>query len=189
LPTTIQVGLARSICCAPKPSISVNAQGAQLVAHRRVDAGVAAGDAVAGFAGQRGQAAHEGAADTKDVDMHGRILRRAGTSLAAHEVAARLEMAAHPQRAWWWKKVWSYGPAKRRAVKQLGLPSATCAAGQLTEIEEAVREYIACSAPTPSRRELRALRELALVWMQRHAELSAASEQVRCGAAPHTRLV
>ena len=41
-----------------------DAQSAQLVAHRGVDAAVAAGDAVTGFPGQGGQAAHEGAADT-----------------------------------------------------------------------------------------------------------------------------
>jgi hypothetical protein len=49
----------------------LDAQGPQLVAHRRVDAGVAAGDAVAGLAGQRRHAAHEGAADAEDVDVHG----------------------------------------------------------------------------------------------------------------------
>ena len=42
----------------------LDAQSAKLVAHGGVDAAVAAGDAVAGFAGQGGQAAHEGAADT-----------------------------------------------------------------------------------------------------------------------------
>ncbi len=46
-------------------------QGAQLVAHGRVDAGVAAGDTVARLARQRGQAAHERAADAQDVYMHG----------------------------------------------------------------------------------------------------------------------
>lgn len=43
----------------------------ELGAHRRVDVGVAAGDAVAGLTGDQGNAAHEGAADSKDVDMHG----------------------------------------------------------------------------------------------------------------------
>ena len=49
----------------------VDAQGAQLVAHGRVHARVAAGDAVAGFARQRCQAAHEGAANAKNVKVHG----------------------------------------------------------------------------------------------------------------------
>jgi hypothetical protein len=51
-----------------------NAQRAQLVAHGGVDAGVAAGNAVAGFTGQGGQPAHEGAANTKNVEVHGSIL-------------------------------------------------------------------------------------------------------------------
>jgi hypothetical protein len=51
-----------------------DAQGAQLVAHGRVDAGVAAGHGVAGFTGQGGQAAHEGAADAENVDVHQPIL-------------------------------------------------------------------------------------------------------------------
>ena len=50
----------------------VDAEGAELVAHRRVDVRVAAGDAVAGFAGQRSDTTHEGAADAEDVDVHGR---------------------------------------------------------------------------------------------------------------------
>ncbi len=45
--------------------------GFELGAHRRVDVGVAAGDAVPGLAGDEGDPAHEGAADSKDVDMHG----------------------------------------------------------------------------------------------------------------------
>ena len=43
---------------------------AQLVAHRRIDAGVAAGDAVAGLASQGGQPAHEGAADAENMNVH-----------------------------------------------------------------------------------------------------------------------
>jgi len=49
----------------------LDTQGAQLVAHRRVDAGVAAGDAVAGLARQRRQPAHEGSANAQDMDVHG----------------------------------------------------------------------------------------------------------------------
>jgi hypothetical protein len=49
----------------------LDAQRAQLLAHRRVDAGVAARDAVAGLARQRRQPAHEGAADAQDVNVHG----------------------------------------------------------------------------------------------------------------------
>ncbi len=61
-----------------------------------------------------------------------------------------------------------YGGAKRRAVKQLGLP-ARSALPDNTQIEAAVAEYIAlfCAETQPG--ELRALRALALVWMERLA--------------------
>ena len=51
-----------------------NAQGAQLVAHRRVDTGVTPRDTVAGFSRQRGQPAHEGATNTENMNVHGQIL-------------------------------------------------------------------------------------------------------------------
>ncbi len=59
-----------------------------------------------------------------------------------------------------------YGPAKRRAVKQLGL---TGRAGlpDNEQIERAVEEYIALFCADSQAVELRALRELALVWLQR----------------------
>jgi hypothetical protein len=62
-----------------------------------------------------------------------------------------------------------YGPAKRRAVKQMGLPGRTALPGN-DDIEAAVVEYIAlfCSETQPG--ELLALRRLALVWMERMAE-------------------
>jgi hypothetical protein len=61
-----------------------------------------------------------------------------------------------------------YGPAKRRAVKQMGLPSRTALPGN-DEIEDAVIEYIDlfCAETQPG--ELLALRRLALVWMTRMA--------------------
>ena len=59
-----------------------------------------------------------------------------------------------------------WGAAKRRAVKELGLPQRTPLPDN-DLVEDAVREYIGlfCADTQPS--ELRALRELALVWMQR----------------------
>ena len=47
-----------------------NAHGLQLGAHRRVNIAVTAGDGVAGCLGQGGNAAHEGAANAKNVNMH-----------------------------------------------------------------------------------------------------------------------
>jgi hypothetical protein len=61
-----------------------------------------------------------------------------------------------------------YGPAKRRAVKQLGLPVRTELPGN-DEIEDAVREYIAVFCADTQPAELAALRELATIWMQRMA--------------------
>ncbi len=48
----------------------VDAERAQLVAHGRIDARVAARDPVAGFARQRCDPSHERAADTENVDVH-----------------------------------------------------------------------------------------------------------------------
>ena len=62
-----------------------------------------------------------------------------------------------------------YGPAKRRAVKQMGLDART-ALPDNDAVEEAVREYITvfCGESQPA--ELAALRRLALTWMERLAE-------------------
>ena len=62
-----------------------------------------------------------------------------------------------------------YGPAKRRALKNLGLGPRT----ELPDndlVEAAVREHIALYCADTQPAELRALRELALVWMQRLAD-------------------
>jgi hypothetical protein len=64
-----------------------------------------------------------------------------------------------------------YGRAKRQAVQQLGLPGRTKLPGN-DELEDAVWAYIAmfCAATQPA--ELLALRQLALVWMERMAAYS-----------------
>lgn len=62
-----------------------------------------------------------------------------------------------------------YGPAKRRAVKQLGLPSRTGLPDNAL-VEDEVRDYIALFCADTQPQELRALRELALVWMERLRE-------------------
>ena len=59
-----------------------------------------------------------------------------------------------------------YGQAKRRAVKQMGLPPRTELPDNET-LEDAVREYIAIFCADTQPAELAALRELALVWMER----------------------
>lgn len=62
-----------------------------------------------------------------------------------------------------------YGQAKRRALKKLGLPPRTALPDNLA-LEAAVREHIALFHADTQPAELRALRELALVWMDRLAE-------------------
>lgn len=62
-----------------------------------------------------------------------------------------------------------WGAAKRRAVKQLGLPARTPLPDN-DALEAAMREYIDIFCPDTQPQELRALRELALVWMERLQE-------------------
>lgn len=62
-----------------------------------------------------------------------------------------------------------YGPAKQRALKSLGLPRRT-ALPDNELLEDQVREYLAIFCADTQPGELRALRELAALWMERLAE-------------------
>lgn len=62
-----------------------------------------------------------------------------------------------------------YGPAKRRAVKLLGLPQRT-ALPDNDSLEDAVREYISVFCADTQPAELQALRRLAVTWMERLQE-------------------
>jgi len=62
-----------------------------------------------------------------------------------------------------------YGPAKRRAVKVLGLNARAQLPGN-DEVEAAVEEYLAIFCADTQPAELAALRELAARWMERLAE-------------------
>ena len=62
-----------------------------------------------------------------------------------------------------------YGPAKRRAVKQLGAPGRSELPSN-DDVEDAVREYIVLFCADTQPLELLALRKLALTWMERLAE-------------------
>jgi hypothetical protein len=61
-----------------------------------------------------------------------------------------------------------YGPAKHRAVKQMGLPGRT-ALPDNDAVEAQVRDYVALFCADTQPGELRALREIAQVWMERLA--------------------
>ncbi|MCD6077971.1 MAG: hypothetical protein K0R89_1909, partial [Ramlibacter sp.] len=62
-----------------------------------------------------------------------------------------------------------YGPAKRRAVKQMGLPQRTALPDNDT-LEDAVIEYISIFCADSQPAELAALRRLAVTWMERMEE-------------------
>lgn len=62
-----------------------------------------------------------------------------------------------------------YGPAKRRAVRQLGLPART-ALPDNDLVEDSVRDYIELFCAETQPVELRALRRLAVTWMERLAQ-------------------
>ena len=59
-----------------------------------------------------------------------------------------------------------YGAAKKRAIKQLGLPARTPLPDN-DALEEAVREYIEIFCTDTQPAELKALRQQALTWMER----------------------
>ena len=61
-----------------------------------------------------------------------------------------------------------YGPAKRRALRDLGL-SARTALPHNDDVEAEVRDYIALFCADTQPKELHALRQLALEWMERMA--------------------
>jgi hypothetical protein len=62
-----------------------------------------------------------------------------------------------------------YAAAKRHAIRQMGLPART-AMPDNTAMDLAVREYIALFCPEEQAVELVALRELALLWMDRMSD-------------------
>ena len=61
-----------------------------------------------------------------------------------------------------------YGPAKRRALRQLGLPARSALPGN-DDVEASVIDYIDLFCADTQPRELAALRKLALLWMDRMA--------------------
>ena len=80
----------------------------------------------------------------------------------------QIEIAAQAAR-WVVEEGLEYGPAKRRAVKTLGLNGRTALPGN-DLVEDAVRDYIAVFCSDTQPQELLALRRLALHWMERLRE-------------------
>lgn len=75
------------------------------------------------------------------------------------------EIAAQAAR-WVVEEGLGYGAAKRRAAKELGLSGKVALPGN-EEVEDAVMDYIAVFCAETQPQELLALRQLALVWMDR----------------------
>ena len=75
------IGLERQLGRVPALD-QVDAQRAQLITHRRVDVGVAAGDLEARLAGNGGHPTHEGTANTKNMYVHPTILAAATSAMA-----------------------------------------------------------------------------------------------------------
>jgi hypothetical protein len=92
------------------------------------------------------------------MNMHDAIIA-SNTSIVSTEIsitAARLVV----------EEGLDFGAAKLRAVKQLGLSPRTALPSH-DEVEAEVRDYIALFCADTQPAELQALRQLALVWMQR----------------------
>lgn len=91
-----------------------------------------------------------------------------GTNVRAHNAgmdALKEEVAAVAARMVVEEGL-EYGTAKRRAIKQMGLPART-ALPDSAQLDTAVEEYISIFCADTQPVELRALRALALEWMDR----------------------
>lgn len=108
--------------------------------------------------------------------MHRRILGRAagpsapGAASRRHNApmdSAKRDIAAAAARLIVEEGL-EYGPAKRRALRDLGLPQRTALPGN-DEVEEEVRDYIRIFCADTQPAELQALRRLALEWMEHMA--------------------
>lgn len=102
------------------------------------------------------------------MNVHGEILGRAKEAECDLMNSVKSEIAATAARLVVEEGL-EYGPAKRRAVKQLGLPLHSALPAN-EEIEDAVLEHIGLFCADTQPAELHALRCLALLWMERMAE-------------------
>ena len=96
----------------------------------------------------------------RQIDAQCRNMETISHSLKSEIAAAAARMVA--------EEGLDFGPAKRRAIRLLGLPARTPLPGN-DEIEDAVLDYIAVFCADTQPAELTALRQLALRWMQRMA--------------------
>ncbi len=92
-----------------------------------------------------------------EIGKKGRITAMDALTLEIAETAARMVV----------EEGLEYGPAKRRAAAQLGVGRAALPGNDT--VEDAVRAYIDLFCGDTQPAELRALRQLALTWMERMA--------------------
>src|SRR5262249_32332223 len=154
----------------------------ELGAHRRIDARVRAGDAMARRAREHRDSAHEGPADAEDVEMHaagvvrGRRARTcAGISLPLHAGNARAmarennrkqsqmraRIAAAAARLMAEDGIDDFALAKRKAARQLGA-SDTQSLPANDEVETELKAYQALYQGEEQRARIRELRAVAL---------------------------
>jgi len=135
----------------------IDANRAQLSAHRRIDVGVATGDAVSGLLRDSRDAAHEGAADAEDVEMHcaraavrgnaaivreGCAIIAAMSRTGARQNGMRARIAAAAARLMAEDGIADFALAKRKAARSLGAPHTEALPGN-DEIEAELRAYLA----------------------------------------------
>lgn len=96
------------------------------------------------------------------MNMHDRIIAANITSEISQEIAASAARMVVEEGL-------EYGAAKLRALKHLGLPQRTPLPDNAL-VEAEVRDYIALFCADSQPTELQALRQLALLWMERMAD-------------------
>src|SRR5574343_1884792 len=150
---------------------------AQLIAHRRINVGVATGNLVAGFNCQLGDAAHESTADTQNVNVHVTETRLEWArfyldrvTMTRHErqrpsTGIRASIASAAARLMAEDGITDYHLAKRKAARQLGLPEHT-AFPDNAEVEAELRAYRSLYQGEEHEEMLQAMRQPALDLME-----------------------
>ena len=121
----------------------LDAERLELLAHRRIDIRVAAGDAMPGLLRDRCDAAHECAADAEDVKVHFAIIPAMGRSSDRHRArmeGMRARIAAVAARIMAEDGIDDFALAKRKAARRLGAPDTEALPGN-DEIEAELHAY------------------------------------------------
>jgi len=158
----------------------LDAKCAQLVAHRRIDIRVATGDAKSGLLRDGRDAAHEGAANAKNMEMHCECCRTGEggdctralrydrphgfacmSRNGARQNGMRARIAAAAARLMAEDGINDFALAKRKAARGLGASNTEALPGN-DEIEAELRAYLALYQADEHPERLAELRKLAL---------------------------